>query len=187
MGDELQGHKRNEIFAMKDFPKRQSKAESDLLIMVIAGLALALIIVLVVVKLDREVTGKERRRCIMGTEDAKKVRHALLDDCRNIVSRSDVEDSKKTVAMNCIRSLEEKADHVAAILPMLLEVYFAPSIESAIRHHAERCSRQDNAAGFRIAGLKMLAQLPWSATVAIIALNIKTICDAVSQVLDKMN
>ena len=67
---------------------------------------------------------------------------SIFEDCRKIVDKSDVPESKKTVAMNCIRGLEENSGNVSALIPMLLEVYFNPvekMIIEAVKKHADDC------------------------------------------------
>lgn len=92
----------------------------------------------------------------------------LLEDCRNIVRGSGASESKKTVAMNCVRALETNASDVAAILPMLLEVYFVPYekvIQDAISSHVEACSSGNKKIWF----LTLLTHIGWPGAAVIIA------------------
>lgn len=108
----------------------------------------------------------------------------LLEDCRTIVRGSGASESKKTVAMNCVRALETNASDVAAILPMLLEVYFVPyekAIQDAISKHMEACTNSLN--GKKTWILTLLTHIGWPGAAVVIAYMIPDIVEALQKIL----
>ena len=106
----------------------------------------------------------------------------LLDDCRSIVSNAKTADSKKTVAMDCIRMLEANPSNVSAIIPMLLEVYFkngevvAAAIDKAIATHKEGCVGK----GSKL--IKLLNNIGWPGVAIVAIIRIEAIVIAIQKV-----
>jgi hypothetical protein len=70
----------------------------------------------------------------------------LYADSRTMVRESErrTSEAKRTVAMTAIRALESDNNNVAAIMPMILELYLrrdpAEIVKDAIETHAKDCS-----------------------------------------------
>ena len=70
----------------------------------------------------------------------------IYEDARNMVRDANdrASEPQRTVAMSTIRSLSDDPSNVAALLPMLLEMYLRPDpaklVKDAVETHAKSCS-----------------------------------------------
>ena len=70
----------------------------------------------------------------------------IYEDARNMVrdAHDRASEPQRTVAMSTIRSLSDDPSNVAALLPMLLEMYLRPDpadiVKAAVDTHAKNCS-----------------------------------------------
>ena len=80
------------------------------------------------------------------TQEIVAAKEALYTDSRAMVRESEgrTSESKRTVAMTAIRALESDSGSVAAIMPMILELYLrrdpADIVKDEIEKHAKDCS-----------------------------------------------